>query len=231
MNIVFEGIDASGKTTIINYLKNILINNQKKCQVIADLKEPTPLLPIFEEMFSSNFLELDEHFKTSIYETLLFACSHFYIKEKNKLNNHITIYDRDIFTLLAYQKELIRREYPKDYEKFFKPFKQMLLFEEKKIDLLVYVQIPLEENIKRKKTRDKLDFTDEDEQKLKIFKENLEIELQEYKSNHPETVMISLDGRDSVSKNCNIILNNMQKIEINNITSSKDRGEINGKIF
>ena len=150
MNIVFEGVDASGKTTLINYFAKELKEKNVKCQVVADVKEPTPLLPVFKELFNTNFLQSNKNFKTALYETLLFACSHFYVQEQNRNNKHITIYDRDIFTLLSYQKELIRQEYPNNYLKFYKPFKEMLLFENKQIDLLVYVSIPLEENIKRK---------------------------------------------------------------------------------
>lgn len=225
MNIVFEGIDASGKTTIINKLKEIFDTNNVDSQIIADIKEPTPLLPVFENMFNSNFLELNENFKTSIYQTLLFACSHFYVQEKNKNNKHITIYDRDIFTLLSYQKEFLRQEYPNNYNDFYKPFKEMLMFENKQIDMLVYVSIPLEENIQRKIKRDGLMFSEEEKQKLTTFKKNMEAEIKNYTKQHPNTIVLNLDGREDPLTNCKKILESLQKNKI------KESGNNNEEIF
>lgn len=209
MNIVFEGIDASGKTTIIRKLSAMLDKKGIKNQTIADIKEPTPLLPVFEKMFDSNFLELDEQFKTSIYQTLLFACSHFYVQEKNMNNSHITIYDRDIFTLFSYQKEFLKKEYPSDYQKFYEPFKKMMMFHNKKIDFIIYVSIPIEENIKRKINRDGLQFSEEERQNLYNFKKNIEAEIQSYVQEHPGTILICLDGREKPEVNCNKILEKM----------------------
>lgn len=218
MNIVVEGIDASGKTTLINYLSEKLKEKSIKHQVIADVKEPTPLLPVFKELFNTNFLQSNKNFKTSLYETLLFACSHFYVQEQNRNNKHITIYDRDIFTLLSYQKELIRQEYPKNYLKFYKPFKEMLLFENKKIDLLVYVSIPLEENIKRKEARDGIKFSEKERQELKTFKTNMEQEIHEYSQKHNTLKILKLDGRISPAENCKKILQSLES-ELNNENS------------
>lgn len=225
MNIVFEGIDASGKTTIINKLKEIFDTNNVDSQIIADIKEPTPLLPVFENMFNSNFLELNENFKTSIYQTLLFACSHFYVQEKNKNNKHITIYDRDIFTLLSYQKELLRQEYPNNYNDFYKPFKEMLMFENKQIDMLVYVSIPLEENIQRKINRDGLLFSEEEKEKLAIFKKNMEAEIKCYTEQHPNTILLNLDGRENPLTNCKKIIECLQENKI------KKSGNNNEKVL
>lgn len=222
MNIVFEGIDASGKTTIIRALKKILDSKNIKSQVIADIKEPTPLLPVFQEMFSSNFLELDEGFKTSLYQTLLFACSHFYVQEKNKNNSHVTIYDRDIFTLLSYQKELVRQEYPDNYNEFFKPFREMLMFENKKIDMLVYVSIPVEENIKRKIQRDGLLFSEEERKKLYTFKSNMELEIKQYVQKHPNTILLQLDGREDPLENCKKIIDALRTQKKVNVAEDKD---------
>ena len=218
MNIVFEGVDASGKTTLIRELQDYLNYKGVKNQVIADIKEPTPLLPVFKEMFSSNFLEVDAKFKTSIYQTLLFACSHFYVQEKNKENKHITIYDRDIFTLLSYQKELVRQEYPENYEEFFKPFRQMLLFENKQIDLLVYVHIPLEENIRRKEARDGILFTDKERTTLKVFKKNMEKEILDFKEKNPNVPIISLNGMLSPEENCEKIIEAICKAQNKGVT-------------
>lgn len=228
MNIVFEGIDASGKTTLINALKDYLNGHNVNNQVIADIKEPTPLLPVFQKMFSSNFLELDENFKTSLYQTLLFACSHFYVQEKNKDNKHITIYDRDIFTLLSYQKELIRQDYPDDYNDFFDSFRKMLGFHSKKIDILVYVSIPLEENIKRKIKRDGLVFSDKERETLCTFKKNMESEIAAYLEKHPETILLKLDGRESPANNCRLILQEIKKITQKQADEDNDKDD---KIF
>lgn len=217
MNIIFEGIDASGKTTLIRELQGYLNYKGIKNQVIADVKEPTPLLPVFQQMFSTNFLEVEANFKTSIYQTLLFACSHFYVQEQNRENKHITIYDRDIFTLLSYQKELIKQEYPDNYEQFFNSFRKMMMFENKPIDLLVYVHIPLEENIRRKIGRDGIEFTDRERETLAIFKRNMEEEIKSFINKNPNVEFLSLDGRVSPEENCLKLVEAISRIKNKNL--------------
>ena len=212
MNIIFEGVDASGKTTLIREFQNYLNFKGIKNQSIADVKEPTPLLPVFEEMFNTNFLEVEADFKTSIYQTLLFACSHFFVQEQNRNNRHITIYDRDIFTLLSYQKELLRQEYPDNYMEFYEPFRKMLMFENKNIDLLVYVHIPLEENIRRKINRDGIVFTDRERTTLATFKHNMEAEIKRFIEKNPDVAFLSLDGRVSPEENCFKIVQTLANI-------------------
>ena len=217
MNIIFEGVDASGKTTLIRELQGYLNYKGINNQVVADVKEPTPLLPVFQQMFSTNFLEVEANFKTSIYQTLLFACSHFYVQEQNRENKHITIYDRDIFTLLSYQKELIRQEYPDNYEHFFNSFRKMMMFENKPIDLLVYVHIPLEENIRRKIGRDGIEFSDRERETLAIFKRNMEEEIKSFLNKNPNVEFLSLDGRISPEENCLKLIESISKVKNKNL--------------
>ena len=230
MNIVFEGVDASGKTTIIKQVLKRLLMNGVECKTISDMKEQTPLLPVIEKMFNTNFLEVDENFKTSLYQTLLFSTNHFYVQEKNKNNTGITIYDRDIFTILAYQKEFLKEDYPQNYNEFFDSFRKMMMFEQKDIDMIVYVSVPLDLNIERKKNRDGLIFSEREKKQIKNFKNNMEEEIDLFSKQNPNTVVLKLDGREDVSKNCKTVLNEIAKLNSRKNTSHK-KDKNNDQVF
>ncbi len=128
------------------------------------------------------------------------------MQEKNRNNKHITLYDRDVFSILAYQKELVRREYPNTYNDFFNPFREMLLFNNKKIDCIVYVSVPLDVNISRKEKRDAIIFSDLEKKQLESFKKNMEEEILQFSERSPGTKILFLDGRENILNNCKLII-------------------------
>ena len=99
--------------------------------------------------------------------------------------------------------KLFRLEnYPENYMEFFNSFRKMLMFENKQIDVLVYVHIPLEENIRRKSARDDIIFTDRERETLAVFKRNMEEEIKNFIEKNPNVEFVALDGRMSPEQNC-----------------------------
>ena len=90
MNIVFEGIDASGKTTLLNETLKVLIEKGEKAEYIREIGN-TPLQLLLNDMLSKDlFFQSKEKFNTSIYETFLLAAGFFY-KQESLRNNTETI--------------------------------------------------------------------------------------------------------------------------------------------
>ncbi|MBS7020476.1 MAG: deoxynucleoside kinase, partial [Firmicutes bacterium] len=153
MNLVFEGINGSGKTTIIEGVRNELDSRQIPYHYISDLVYQTPLTPVLKKMLEGDvFLELNEQFETSLYESLILAANHHYIQEKMRNVSSVKLFDRDYISVLAYQKEFIQKGY-ENWESFYQAFREIMLFELKSIDLLVYVSVPFLENVKRTEKR------------------------------------------------------------------------------
>ena len=200
MNIVFEGVNGSGKTTIINEYVKHLERNNIEYKYISDLVYDTPLSPVLDYMFKGGvFLNINEKFKTSLFESLVLAANHHYIQEQLRNSKLINIYDRDFISVLAYQKDIIKNEYS-DYEEFFEPFRKIMLFNLKKIDLLAYISIPSEENIKRTENRDNRKFSEKDKEMLYKLKANMEEEINVFE-NITKTPVIYLDGRENPKEN------------------------------
>ena len=87
MNLVLEGINGSGKTTIINEMTKDLDKEGINYTYVSDLKYPTPILPALEMLTKESvFAELKKGFKTSLYESLLFAANHHFIQEQLRDN-------------------------------------------------------------------------------------------------------------------------------------------------
>lgn len=210
MNILFEGVNGSGKTTVINSLIEQLKNNNEQYEYVADLATDTPLNPILKMMFDDSvFLQLAKNFKTSLFESLVLAADHHYIQEMHREDKGITVYDRDFISVLAYQKDIIKKQYQDSWREFYEPFRKIMLFELKKIDILCYVTIPIEENIRRTEERDRRKFTEEEKEMIISLKKNMEEEIERFcKDNN--TRLLVLDGRDPAQKNTQII---MQEIE------------------
>ena len=212
MNILFEGVNGSGKTTIINELRKILELKKIDYEYIADLETNTPLNPVLKQMFSDSvFLEMRHSFKTSLFESLVLAADHHYIQEMYRNKKGLIIYDRDFISVLSYQKDIIKNDYPDDWEAFYDAFKKIMLYKLKNIDLLCYISIPTEENIKRTEKRDGRSFSDDEKKMLVSLKNNMEKEINLFCA-ATSTPLLVLDGRDLPEKNCQKIFDNIKTI-------------------
>lgn len=200
MNIIFEGIDGVGKTTVINSLKNDLEKRGEVVRYVDELTQDSPISETLGKMLSDDpFFMLDKSFPTSIFESLLLAADMHYRQEKYKYNDGYNLYDRDFLSILSYQREILRADY-KNYMDFFKPFKEIVLFNLKPIDLLVYVHAPLEVSIERVVARDKIELLENQIQFLSSLKSSLEEELLPELESQSVKVL-RLDGRNTPSHN------------------------------
>lgn len=204
MNIAFEGVNGSGKTTIINSLKNDFDKEKLEYKYVSDLKYDTPLKPVLEMMVKDSvFAELKNEFKTSIFESLVFAANHHYIQEQLRNEKGIILYDRDYISVLGYQKGIIQKEYI-DWEKFYNAFREIMIFELKKLDLLVYVSVPIEENVRRTELRDNRKYTNADIDLLLKLRSNVEeeVKIAQEQYNIPT---LYLDGMKEPEENIKVI--------------------------
>lgn len=200
MNIVFEGIDGVGKTTVINSLKKDLEERKEIVRYVDELTQDSPISDILNKMLSDDpFFMLDKGFPTSIFESLLLAADMHYRQEKYKYNDGYNLYDRDFLSILSYQKEILKEDYS-NYMDFYRPFKEIVLFNLKPIDLLVYIHAPLEISVSRVAKRDNIEFIESQKKFLQALKTSLESELipQLEKQN---VKVLRLDGRDKPYQN------------------------------
>ena len=200
MNIVFEGIDGVGKTTVIYSLKKDLEEKKEIVRYVDELTQDSPISDILNKMLSDDpFFMLDKGFPTSIFESLLLAADMHYRQEKYKYNDGFNLYDRDFLSILSYQKEILKEDYS-NYMDFYRPFKEIVLFNLKPIDLLVYIQAPLEVSVSRVAKRDNIEFIESQRKFLQALKTSLESELipQLEKQN---VKVLRLDGRDKPYQN------------------------------
>ncbi len=200
MNIIFEGIDGVGKTTIIDNFKKDLESKNEIVRYVDELTQDSPISEILGKMLSDDpFFMLDKSFPTSIFESLLLAADMHYRQEKYKYDDGYNLYDRDFLSILSYQKEILKGDY-KNYMDFYKPFKEIVLFNLKPIDLLVYVHAPLEVSVSRVASRDNIEFLQKQKDFLLCLKNSLEQELIPQLEKQ-EVKVLKLDGRDNPSKN------------------------------
>lgn len=217
MNIIFEGIDAVGKSTLINNLKLHFDKENINARVIKEIEE-SPLNEILSKMLKEDpFFNSKSHFKTSIYETFLLAADFFYKQEYfREESKFINIYDRDFFTVLCYQKLIIEKEYGERANEFFESFTNCLMFDLKNIDLFVYMKVPLELSFKRIEDRDNYILNDEQKKYLKKAKERFENELiPRLKSQNIN--IIEVDGQESLEDKIQYILKRMKNEKIKHI--------------
>lgn len=200
MNIIFEGIDGVGKTTIIDNFRQDLENKKEIVRYVDELTQDSPISEILEKMLSDDpFFMLDKSFPTSIFESLLLAADMHYRQERYKYNDGYNLYDRDFLSILSYQKEILKGDYS-NYMDFYKPFKEIVLFNLKPIDLLVYVHAPLEVSVSRVASRDNIEFLEKQKQFLLSLKSSLEQELIP-ELEEQKVKVLRLDGREAPSHN------------------------------
>ncbi|MBP6282176.1 MAG: deoxynucleoside kinase [Leptotrichiaceae bacterium] len=206
MNIIFEGIDASGKTTLLNETLKVLIEKGEKAEYIREIGN-TPLQLLLNDMLSKDlFFQSKEKFNTSIYETFLLAAGFFYKQESLRNNTEtINLFDRDIITLISYQKNIIFQEYGEKCKKFLENLEECFLFDLKKIDLVVYVSIDKEETFNRILARDNVILNEEQKKFLLDSKHQMEKTLSSLieKSNIP---VLYINGQNEISENVKAIV-------------------------
>ena len=200
MNIIFEGVDGAGKTTIIDSLRKDLERKKEIVRYIDEITQDSPISEILGKMLSDDpFFMLDKSFPTSIFESLLLVADMHYRQERYKYNDGYNLYDRDFLSILSYQKEILKQDYS-NYMDFYRPFKEIVLFNLKPIDLLVYVHVPLEVSVSRVASRDNIEFLEKQKRFLLTLKESLEQELlPELESQ--KIRILRFDGRETPDNN------------------------------
>lgn len=210
MNIIFEGVNGAGKSTIIKELVKIMEKNNMDVKYVDDLDISTPTFPALAEMFkNSPFLEMKKEFNTSLVESLILAADYHYLKDMLKDLTGYKIYDRDFFTTLVYQSYFLEKYY-NDLE-LVKLFKNILLYDPKKIDLIIYVDISFEESLKRTERRDNRTFTDEEKDILKYFISKLKEEVKNY-SVEKNVPLLIINGQDNTVENAELVYNKIREV-------------------
>ena len=210
MNIIFEGVNGAGKSTIIKELVKIMEKNNMDVKYVDDLDISTPTFPALAEMFkNSPFLEMKKEFNTSLVESLILAADYHYLKDMLKDLTGYKIYDRDFFTTLVYQSYFLEKYY-NDLE-LVKLFKNILLYDPKKLDLIIYVDISFEESLKRTESRDNRTFTDEEKDILKYFISKLKEEVKNY-SVEKNIPLLIINGQDNTVENAELVYNKIREV-------------------
>ena len=200
MNIIFEGIDGVGKSTIIDVLKSDLERRKEIVRYVDELTQDSPISEILAKMLSDDpFFNLSKSFPTSIFESLLLAADMHYRQERYKYDDGYNLYDRDFLSILSYQKEILKNDY-QNYMDFYRPFKEVVMFNLKPIDLLVYVHTPIDVSVSRVAMRDKREFLESEKQFLVSLKNSLENELLP-ELEQQKVKVLRLDGRNNPTIN------------------------------
>lgn len=206
MNIVFEGITGAGKTSIIKLLVTKMQKEKMMVKNISEIENVSPLSGVLEKMYESDtFLRMKQPIDTIIAESLILAADYQYMKEYTKNLKGFILFDRDIFTEIVYQKYFIEKRYGKR-NSFFHNWKRCMMFEPKIIDLVIYVEVPLEVGINRNEFRDNRKFDDEQKNILRNLSKLQKKYINDYcKNNNIE--LIILDGMQTIEYNATYVLN------------------------
>lgn len=204
MNIVFEGITGTGKTTLINKLYKKMTENNLEVTKISEIDSISPLASTLEKMCERDtFMRMKEPISTIITESLILSADYQYMKEyTNKISGY-KLFDRDIFTEIVYQKYFLEKEYGKD-NPFFNNWEKCLLFNPKKIDKIIYIEVPIEICIKRNEERDHRKLLNEDKkilEELSVLQKDFIISYCREKNIN----ILFLDGTNDIDKNLDII--------------------------
>lgn len=200
MNIIFEGINGTGKTTIIKELEHIMTQNGLEVHCISEIDNKSPLAEVINRMYNKDtFLRMKENISTVLTESLILAADYQYMKEYTRNISGYKIYDRDIFTQIVYQKYFIEKEFGLNNE-FFDAWKKCLLFDKKNINLVIYVEAPMDICIERTCKRDNVEFSKDDRDILnELYVLQKEFVVSYCKENNVKLVYI--DGIQPVKEN------------------------------
>ena len=174
-NIIFEGNTGSGKTTIIRTLKEYYEKKNIKVGITNDMDERSPYYEILNSMYNNSAnMTLKNDFPTSLSETFLQLADLTYSMERIKSeNNEVNLFDRYIFSVLAYQEVLIKKDY-KDTKIFMKKLEKCLEEIMLDIDLIFYFKLNFINCIKRTEEREKRKISGKEKKIFKEFDINLE---------------------------------------------------------
>mgnify|MGYP004463889119 CR=1 FL=1 len=229
MNIVFEGITGTGKTTLINRIYTRMIENNLNVYKISEIDNVSPLSPVLERMYQTDtFLRMKKNISTIISESLILAADYQYMNEYTKKLSGYKLFDRDLFTEIVYQKYFLELEYGKN-NKFYKNWEKCLLYNRKKIDKVIYIEAPLSLCIKRNEARDNREFSSQDVEIL----EKLSLLQKEYVINYCNKEKIDLlfiDGSLNINDNIEIVYNfiiNNQTVNKNLLCQQSEKNNFN----
>jgi thymidylate kinase len=181
--VIFEGIDGSGKTTLIKNLVETFSYNGVKALYVDEIGK-SPVSEILKKMLSEDiFFRSSYEFNTSMFETLLLAAdNHFrnqYIGNlvKKEKDLEYVFFDRDYISILVYQKGILERDHPKKTHEIIKNLEILLTFElpfEDDLTQYVYVNTPVDICLKRVQNRDKKKLNSEEISFLKDTKKEFD---------------------------------------------------------
>lgn len=212
MNIVFEGINGAGKTTIIKRLVEIMKDAGLNVYQIDEINEMSPLSSVLSEMYKTDtFLRMKKSFNTVITESLILAADYHFLQEATKNLQGYKIFDRDIITQVVYQKYFLASLYG-DNNSFFENWEKCLKFNMKKIDLIVYIDVPDKVGLERTIQRDGVPFYESD---IKIMRDLYKLQKQ-YAIKFCEENFIPLiliDGTKGIDENADFLYSKIKGID------------------
>lgn len=147
LNVVFEGVNACGKTTVIKELQSLLVEKKESFRSSEELSG-SPVQNLFS--YGNDFRLVDTRpFSTSVYESLLLGAHNSFKHGMVQGSNSINIFDRDFMTILAYQRVILQKDFGDEYIDFFEPFKKIVLWDLMPIKVIVYLSVPIEVSVER----------------------------------------------------------------------------------
>lgn len=215
MKVIIEGIDGVGKTTIIKAIEKELNNRKIQHQVIDEIEE-SPISDVLTKMLHEDpFFQGKKDFDTSVFESLLLAADHQYKQSCLNLNdNVVNIFDRDYPTLLVYQERIMRNYYGDKINSFMPSFKNVVLFNNAPVDLLIYVQVPLQVSVDRvvnRSRRENEQFKQAQVQFLRDIKNDFEETFLPMEKQRGTNILV-LNGMDNPENNAQLIANAIENI-------------------
>lgn len=223
MKIVLEGIDGSGKTTILHMLAQVLKERGCKYNVVDEI-EDSPISDVLSKMLKEDpFFRVNNKRKLLPYATLLLLADHQYKQNSNYQDADIVnIFDRDYPTLIVYQQRLLKDFYG-DYNivSLLKSIEEFARFDITPTDLIVYVDTPLVACIERVRTRSRREneqFKDDEILFLNNVKSDFENDFLP-REKEMGTNILYVDGTKNPVENANMIADKI--IQLKNMKEDK----------